>query len=856
MSKQCIISIVFLLLWFANLSLAGQTYTNLIETTYDDPNWVLVISDGILRKDVCGGFGYEKVFNPCYNWNRYWKLPPYTKTGKAFSISLIQEGTTDSLYVRDGFDFQLYDNTEEPNDLNDLVPYGPYMSGPKYVSIDHWRGVYEFEPGTFLVYGNDAGYLEYYSIIISANSLRLLKTDDVNDGDCVYPYDIIEYQIVYENLLCEPNDPNDPDINCVPQDAYNVVITDFLSTDVDFYWASDGGVYDANERTVTWDIGDVEYGDSNCFQLKTKVNYWAKPSGIITNDAQIEGDGYFNRCTTDVNVCAYGGEIIYVDKDANDFNNGTNWDDAYTDLQEGLTCARNCGTSVTAIWVAAGTYKPTNDPEDTTASFELVNGVPLYGGFAGDETSRDQRDLSDANNETVLTGDIDNDGFGDTTSVVTVPYVDRETILDGFTIEKGSSLGVYAHNSNSPIISSPTISNCKIRENSGRGIQCEYDSEPNIISCEIYNNSQQGIMCYYSSANIYNCHIHNNNNDGISAFTSSGITVIDCLIEDNSGAGIMSGGSSLLMNNRILENGDDGIYAIGSPVIKNNIITGDNSNSSDTGMRLKDLGVDSVIRNNTIVYETGRGIYFIGTPRPVTNCIIQGSDSLYLDYDTVEYSCIKGGYSGSGQGNIDVDPCFVNPDANNFHLKEESACIDAGDPNFEPEPNETDLDGEDRIKFGRVDIGADEFHWSLADFDRDGFVDFFDYAMFANNWRKTDADGDYDDFYDIADDNNSVDFNEVAVIVEDWLWEKVLDEGWMMRMGGGGMGGEGFSPGAELYPAEFTAEQSSEEMYSPDIENIERLLEWLEDIWLDESVQETIDEDNFKRMIESLKKLL
>ena len=92
----------------------------------------------------------------------------------------------------------------------------------------------------------------------------------------------------------------------------------------------------------------------------------------------------------------------------------------------------------------------------------------------------------------------------------------------------------------------------------------------------------------------------------------------------------------------------------------------------------------------------------------------------------------------------------------------------------------------------------------------------------------------------------------MAVIVEDWLWEKVLDEGWMMRMGGGGMGGEGFSPGPELYPAEH----SSEEMYSLDIENIERLLDWLEEIWLDERVQETIDEDSLMRMIESLKELL
>ena len=93
----------------------------------------------------------------------------------------------------------------------------------------------------------------------------------------------------------------------------------------------------------------------------------------------------------------------------------------------------------------------------------------------------------------------------------------------------------------------------------------------------------------------------------------------------------------------------------------------------------------------------------------------------------------------------------------------------------------------------------------------------------------------------------------MAVIVEDWLWgknfgRKVDDAyGWWRQKGG-----EGFSHGPELYPAE----QSSEEMYSPDIENIERLLDWLEEIWLDERVQETIDEDSLMRIIESLKELL
>jgi hypothetical protein len=55
-------------------------------------------------------------------------------------------------------------------------------------------------------------------------------------------------------------------------------------------------------------------------------------------------------------------------------------------------------------------------------------------------------------------------------------------------------------------------------------------------------------------------------------------------------------------------------------------------------------------------------------------------------------------------------------DGNDFHLLQESPCINAGDPNFVPEPNETDIDGEPRVMLGRVDMGADEFNPFEIDF--------------------------------------------------------------------------------------------------------------------------------------------
>jgi len=70
-----------------------------------------------------------------------------------------------------------------------------------------------------------------------------------------------------------------------------------------------------------------------------------------------------------------------------------------------------------------------------------------------------------------------------------------------------------------------------------------------------------------------------------------------------------------------------------------------------------------------------------------------------------------------GSGNTDADPCFVESgywDTNDvwiegdYHLLPDSLCIDAGDPNYIPEPNETDLDGNPRVSGDAIDMGAYE----------------------------------------------------------------------------------------------------------------------------------------------------
>src|SRR5436190_492626 len=66
---------------------------------------------------------------------------------------------------------------------------------------------------------------------------------------------------------------------------------------------------------------------------------------------------------------------LYVDTSAPPAGDGLSWATAFQDLQAALTLARNTPGLADEIWVADGTYKPTTNPNDPTARFELVTSV-------------------------------------------------------------------------------------------------------------------------------------------------------------------------------------------------------------------------------------------------------------------------------------------------------------------------------------------------------------------------------------------------------------------------------------------------------------------------------------------------
>lgn len=113
----------------------------------------------------------------------------------------------------------------------------------------------------------------------------------------------------------------------------------------------------------------------------------------------------FAFSTAGVQVKRAAGTIVYVDASASGTGNGSSCADAYPSLADALAGA----ASVTEIWVAQGTYQPTSG-SDRTATFQLKDGVAIYGGFAGGETQLDQRDWQ--TNVTTISGDLNGDDSG------------------------------------------------------------------------------------------------------------------------------------------------------------------------------------------------------------------------------------------------------------------------------------------------------------------------------------------------------------------------------------------------------------------------------------------------------------
>lgn len=266
----------------------------------------------------------------------------------------------------------------------------------------------------------------------------------------------------------------------------------------------------------------------------------------------------------------------------------------------------------------------------------------------------------------------------------------------------------------------PTVYDCVVDSNHG-GMAMEnmlfagaggiHGASPEITQSEIRNNvggNAAGVVGSMSGGAggifgkapiIKNCIIENN--EGGAADLESirggagGVYVLGdaeihtCRITGNIGGndgaapGIGSGGGIHAL---------DGFVKVYSCTIADNIGGIGYDGSGSGGIHI-DLG--SVDVRNSIVWDNLAG--GVG-PLPSAD-EIGGSGAA-----AVVFSDVKGGFPG--WGNVSMDPDFMNPAANDYHLKLSSMCIDHGDM-MTAIPTLLDIDTEPRI-VGIIDMGCDE----------------------------------------------------------------------------------------------------------------------------------------------------
>lgn len=154
-----------------------------------------------------------------------------------------------------------------------------------------------------------------------------------------------------------------------------------------------------------------------------------------SNDSDSDSSDSTAACTLELKYsnCSVDSGIIYVNSFSTaESPDGSSWSNAYPELTDALDSA--CQGGGDEIWVAQGTYYPSSS-ENRCALFEMISGVSIYGGFAGSETTRTARDVS--NNTTTLSGDIDKDSELDDDNSYHVVYGASNAVLDGFTITMG-----------------------------------------------------------------------------------------------------------------------------------------------------------------------------------------------------------------------------------------------------------------------------------------------------------------------------------------------------------------------------------------------------------------------------------
>jgi len=388
---------------------------------------------------------------------------------------------------------------------------------------------------------------------------------------------------------------------------------------------------------------------------------------IVVSDSGAEGEGEGE---------GEGGLVRYVKPDGT--GDGTSWATASGSIQAAVDAAAATGGK--EVWVMAGTY--------TSTAFEVVKMAPhvdIYGGFAGTETARDQRDWDD--HVTVIDGQSARRGV----------LGSNDAVLDGFTICNGytyyrNGAGMLNEQA-SPTVShcifstnraiggdgagmcnmscSPTVKDCTFDANGGvrgGGIYNE-SANPTITACLFANNSAHdggGIYNHFASSTISDCTFFRNTGlgfmgEGGGIYSKGAATIVRCSFTENEavgrGGGIINFVGSTIQGCDFSKNnvrtlmdpdsghlwGGGGIYNMGANSTIADCTFDENSSGSDGGGLFSATGstVERCVFRKNVAGLWGGAVFALTSPISITNTLIVENDAYR-----------GGGLSGVSNGNI------------------------------------------------------------------------------------------------------------------------------------------------------------------------------------------------------------
>ena len=263
--------------------------------------------------------------------------------------------------------------------------------------------------------------------------------------------------------------------------------------------------------------------------------------------------------------------VYYVTTTGSDTANGLSWATAFESVQHAINTAE-ADTADAEVWVAQGTYYPTECLTDADGlqtaneykSFIMYAGVDVYGGFFGNETTRDigvtggrqlgtSGEIWDFAYPTILDGSnsssyhvvwFGSNGFSSFTyagieSVQIPNTLNSECLMHGFTIKNGfANINIRIENT--------TNSKRKYIHTAGGGVAITGNG---ILSCCIVKNNMAKIggagIAMFNGAKVINCFV--TENEAIGAHYYNSLLTPPLFVSFDywraDGAGIMAGGS-------------------------------------------------------------------------------------------------------------------------------------------------------------------------------------------------------------------------------------------------------------------------------------------------------------------------